>query len=57
MWIKKSRRQSPQIIYLARMVDAVHVLHCFQKKSRKTSQRDIDLGRRRYRDLKKELAI
>ncbi len=44
-----------RVIYVARFDDAVYVLHCFQKKSRKTSQRDIDLSRQRYRDLKREL--
>jgi len=30
------------------------VLHCFQKKTQKTSQRDIDLASRRLGDLVKE---
>lgn len=45
-----------RVIYVARFADAVHVLHCFQKKSRATRQRDIDLASRRYKDLKLELA-
>ena len=43
-----------RVIYVARLANAVHVLHCFQKKSRKTDQRDIDLARQRYRDLEQE---
>ena len=35
--------------YVARFGEAVYVLHCFQKKTQKTSRSDIDLGRRRYR--------
>ena len=27
------------------------VLHAFEKRSRQTTQLDIDLGQRRYRDL------
>lgn len=44
-----------RIIYVAKFVDAIYVLHCFQKKSRQTSKHDIDLAQQRYRDLKKEL--
>lgn len=36
-------------IYVARFENAIYVLHAFQKKSRKTSRKDIDLGRARYR--------
>jgi phage-related protein len=43
------------VIYVARFADAVYVLHCFQKKTQKTSQRDFDLAVARYRDLEKEL--
>jgi phage-related protein len=45
-----------RVIYVAKFSDAVYVLHCFQKKSQKTSQLDIDLATKRYRDLVKELA-
>lgn len=44
-----------RIIYVAKFVDAVHVLHCFQKKSQQTAQSDIDLAATRYRNLLKEL--
>jgi phage-related protein len=27
------------------------VLHCFQKKSQKTSQRDLDLAQKRFKSL------
>jgi len=37
-----------RIIYVAKFRDAVYVLHAFQKKTRKTSRRDIDLARQRY---------
>ena len=35
--------------------DAVYVLHCFQKKTEKTSKTDLDVAAKRYRDLLKEL--
>ena len=38
-------------IYLAKLEDAVYVLHCFQKKSQKTATGDIGLARNRYREL------
>lgn len=44
-----------RVIYVAKFKDAVYVLHCFQKKTEQTSQQDIDLAERRYRELRKEL--
>lgn len=40
-----------RVIYLAKLADAVHVLHCFQKKTEKTADVDIELARKRYRAL------
>jgi phage-related protein len=40
-----------RVIYLAKLADAVYVLHCFQKKTQQTSQKDIDLARKRYQEL------
>lgn len=36
-------------IYVARYDDAVYVLHCFVKKTQKTSTRDVEIARQRYR--------
>jgi phage-related protein len=44
-----------RVIYTAKLADAVYVLHCFQKKTQKTSKADIDLATKRYRDLAREL--
>lgn len=44
-----------RIIYVAKLANAVYVLHCFQKKTEKTSATDIDLAAKRYGDLLKEL--
>lgn len=38
-------------IYLAKLADAVYVLHCFQKKTQRTSQPDIELAKARLREL------
>ena len=43
-----------RVIYVAKFADAVYVLHCFQKKTQKTSKTDLDLATKRYRDLMKE---
>ena len=40
-----------RVIFLATLADAVYVLHCFQKKSEQTSDKDIQLARKRYKDL------
>jgi len=40
-----------RVIYVAKFRDAVYVLHAFQKKTRRTSSHDIDLARRRYRQI------
>ena len=40
-----------RVLYVARLSEAVYVLHSFQKKSRKTKHEDIELARRRYRQI------
>jgi phage-related protein len=40
-----------RVVYVAKLVDAVFVLHCFQKKTQRTSQSDIELARKRYKEL------
>ena len=40
-----------RIIYVAKFEDAVHVLHSFQKKTQKTSQHDIEIARKRYKQI------
>ena len=40
-----------RVFYVAKYSEAVYVLHAFGKKSRKTAQRDINLGRERFKEL------
>lgn len=40
-----------RVVYVAKFDEAVYVLHAFQKKTRKTSQADIDLATKRYRSI------
>jgi phage-related protein len=44
-----------RVIYVAKLADAVYVLHCFQKKTEKTGKTDLNLAAKRYRELQKEL--
>jgi len=55
--VKEIRIRDPsgayRVIYLATRPEAVYVLHCFQKKTEKTSVRDIDLATSRFKVIPK----
>jgi phage-related protein len=38
-------------IYVAKLEDAIYVLHAFQKKSQKAPKRELDLAAKRFRDI------
>lgn len=38
-----------RVIYVAKLVEAIYVLHAFQKKTVKTAKADIDLAAKRYK--------
>ena len=40
-----------RVIYLAKIDDAVYVLHAFHKKTRKTPKQDIAIARRRLKAI------
>ncbi len=40
-----------RVIYVAKFEEAVYVLHCFEKKSQRTSRPDLDLASARYKTL------
>jgi len=40
-----------RVVYIAKLKDAVYVLHCFQKKTQRTSTQDIALANKRYNEL------
>lgn len=42
-----------RVDYVARLADAVYVLHAFQKKTQTTAKADIEIATRRYRELMK----
>jgi phage-related protein len=42
-------------IYLSKVGNAIHVLHCFEKDSRKTDRRDIEVARQRLKTVKQRI--
>ena len=40
-------------VYVTQFGDEIYVLHCFTKKTQKTSKKDIDTGERRYKEAKR----
>ena len=44
-----------RVIYVAKFEAAIFVLHCFQKKTQKTSRADVVLATQRLKDLIEEL--
>ena len=53
---KRFMLQSPsgtyRVIYVARRIEAVYVLHAFQKKTQATPRKDLDIARQRFGKLK-----
>jgi len=43
-----------RVIYVAKIDDAVHVLHAFHKKTQKTRKQDIEIARRRLRAIQEK---
>ena len=44
-----------RLIYVATFADAVFVLHAFQKKTQRTSMRDIELATTRFKELARSM--
>lgn len=42
---------SYRVIYVASIGDALYVLHCFQKKTQRTTKMDLDLAKQRYKQV------
>jgi len=53
VWEIRIRDEAGQfrVIYIAKLKDVVYVLHCFQKKTQKTAQKDLELSTKRLREL------
>lgn len=40
-----------RIVYVAKLGDAIYVLHAFRKRSQKTNRNDIELARKRFKEI------
>ncbi len=40
-----------RVVYVAKLAEAVYVLHAFEKRTKKTPIRDVELARQRFRAL------
>jgi phage-related protein len=40
-----------RVCYVAKFAEAIYVLHAFEKRTRKTSQHDVELAKQRYQSL------
>ena len=44
-----------RVIYVAKLRDAIYVVHCFAKKTQRTSARDLNLAAARLRELERTI--
>src|SRR5258706_11788641 len=49
--IRIHRSDEFRVLYVAKFAEAIYVLHCFAKKTKKTDSHDLELARERYREL------
>ena len=49
--IRVRTRQEHRVFYVARFEEGVYVLHAFEKRSRKTPTREIEVARTRLQDV------
>lgn len=40
-----------RVLYVAQFIEAIYVIHVFEKKGRRTSGLDLEVGRARFRQL------
>ena len=50
----RDRSGAFRVIYLATLADRVVVLHAFQKKTQRTTKRELDLAAKRLHDVRKD---
>lgn len=43
-----------RVLYVAKFAEAVYVLHAFHKRARRTARVDLELARKRFRDLEQQ---
>lgn len=47
----KDHKGAFRVFYVTKFKEMIYVLHAFQKKSQKTSRKDIALGQQRYKEM------
>jgi phage-related protein len=50
----REERGAFRVMYVAKFDETVYILHCFQKKTQKTSLADLEIATRRYKKVQKE---
>ena len=48
----QDKRAWYRVIYLSRVRDVIHVLHCFEKRSRETPRKEINMARQRLKAVR-----
>jgi phage-related protein len=44
-----------RLMYLTRIDNIIHILHCFEKDSRKTDKRDIEIAKSRLSEVQRRI--
>src|SRR5690348_16268825 len=52
---ESDERTRYRAIYLSKIGNVIHVLHCFEKDSRKTDRRDIEIAAQRSKQVRQRL--
>lgn len=45
------RPHEHRIIYVTKLKERIYILHAFEKKTQKTSRKDLEIARKNYQDL------
>lgn len=48
---EQDQRAWYRVIYLKKIADTVHVLHCFEKRTAQTERKDIEVAKARLKEL------
>lgn len=52
---EQDERKWYRVLYLSKIDDVIYVLHCFEKQSRKTDRRDLEVARERLSQVRKRI--
>ena len=53
----KTSDNNYRVVYIAKFVEAIYVLHCFIKKSNRISRKDLAIAKIRYKDLMRNRTV